>query len=57
MKAIVRKSLEIPARKHQKETIVKEAPAEKSFLLVINLWIFRFEYRKEQLPTDAQTDD
>ncbi|AEM71512.1 hypothetical protein Murru_2474 [Allomuricauda ruestringensis DSM 13258] len=53
MKTTVKKSLEIPARKHQKETIEKEAPAEKSFLLVINLWIFRFEYRREQLPTDA----
>lgn len=57
MKTTVKKLLEIPARKHQKETIVKEAPAEKSFLLVINLWIFRFEYRREQLPTDAQTND
>jgi hypothetical protein len=57
MKTTVKKSLEIPARKHQKETIEKEAPAEKSFLLLINLWIFRFEYRREQLPTDSQTND
>jgi hypothetical protein len=57
MKTTVKKSLEIPARKHQKETIEKETPAEKSFLLLINLWIFRFEYRREQLPTDSQTND
>lgn len=57
MKTTVKKLLEIPARKHQEESIAKEALAEKSFLLIINLWIFRYEYRREQLPTDAQAND
>ncbi|MEJ4087751.1 hypothetical protein [Galbibacter orientalis] len=48
MKTTVKKVLEIPAIKQKKETVVKESPASKTFLLVINLWIFRFEYSKEQ---------
>ncbi|MBW8201943.1 hypothetical protein [Flagellimonas abyssi] len=55
MKTTVKKSLEIPARKHRTESLAKPKDADKSFFLVINLWIFRFEYRKEQLPTDART--
>ncbi|WP_422350883.1 hypothetical protein [Flagellimonas sp.] len=48
METRIRKSLEIPARKHQRHQIEKETNAEKTFLLIINLWIFRFEYSKEQ---------
>ncbi|WP_164731720.1 hypothetical protein [Flagellimonas beolgyonensis] len=48
METRIRKSLEIPARKHRGSPTEKETNAEKIFLLVINLWIFRFEYIKEQ---------
>jgi hypothetical protein len=48
METRIRKSLEIPARKHQRHQIEKETNAEKTYLLIINLWIFRFEYSKEQ---------
>jgi len=57
MKTTLKKSLEIPARKHKTESLAKPKDSNKSFFLVINLWIFRFEYRREQLPTDAQTND
>jgi len=49
METRIRKSLEIPARKHQSHQTEKETDAEKTFLLIINLWIFRFEYSKEHL--------
>ncbi|WP_170283946.1 hypothetical protein [Flagellimonas olearia] len=47
METRIRKSLEIPARRHQRPQTQKETNAERTFLLVINLWIFRFEYAKE----------
>jgi hypothetical protein len=53
MKTKVRRLLEIPARKHKREAIDKETAAEKSYFLVINLWIFRFEYSKEQSLSDS----
>lgn len=53
MKTKVRRLLEIPARKHKREAVDKETAAEKSFFLVINLWIFRFEYAKEQSLSDS----
>jgi hypothetical protein len=49
MKATVRKSLEIPARKHPKKSVVKKPAVEKSFSLVVNLWIFRYEYTREEM--------
>ncbi|SNZ01738.1 hypothetical protein [Flagellimonas pacifica] len=55
MQTRIRKSLEIPARKRQGHQTEKESNAEKTFLLVINLWVFRFEYAKEQtMPKDPQ---
>ena len=48
METRIRKSLEIPARKRQGSPTEMETNAEKTFLLVINLWVFRFEYTKEQ---------
>tara|TARA_Y100001933_G_scaffold73471_1_gene74924 strand:+ start:1433 stop:1612 length:180 start_codon:yes stop_codon:yes gene_type:complete len=54
MKAIVRKSLEIPAKKHPKKSVVKKAAdptVDKTFSLIINLWIFRYEYYREQTVT------
>ena len=58
MKTTVKKSLEIPARKHPRKTsntskkVVKNKNTkEKSFTLVVNLWIFRYEYSKEQTET------
>ncbi|WP_182859180.1 hypothetical protein [Flagellimonas aequoris] len=48
METRIRKSLEIPARKRQGFPTEMETNAEKTFLLVINLWVFRFEYTKEQ---------
>lgn len=57
MKTRVKQFLEIPARKQQKGSLVKEVHAEKSFLLMINLWIFRYEYRSEIMPTDVQKED
>lgn len=54
MKAIVKKSLEIPAKKHPKQPIVKKSPdatVDKTYSLVINLWIFRYEYYREQTDT------
>jgi hypothetical protein len=48
METRTRTSLEIPARKRRESSTEKEATAEHTFLLVINLWIFRFEYVKEQ---------
>ncbi|WP_176712339.1 hypothetical protein [Allomuricauda sp. CP2A] len=47
METRIRKSLEIPARKRQANHTKKESNAEKAFLLVINIWLFRFEYSKE----------
>ncbi|WP_192938277.1 hypothetical protein [Flagellimonas hadalis] len=47
METRIRKSLEIPARKHQGIQRDDHISAEKSFYLVINLWVFRFEYTKE----------
>ncbi|MHA7830203.1 MAG: hypothetical protein ACX93O_03830 [Flagellimonas sp.] len=47
METRIRKSLEIPARKRQGHHTEKESNAEKTFLLVINIWLFRFEYSKE----------
>ncbi|WP_268223901.1 hypothetical protein [Sinomicrobium oceani] len=58
MKATVRKSLEIPAKKHPKESAIKKVPdttVDKTFSLVVNLWIFRYEYYREQ--TNAQTSE
>ncbi|NDV15751.1 hypothetical protein GO009_06900 [Muricauda sp. TY007] len=54
MKATVRKSLEIPAKKHPKESVIKKVPdttVDKTFSLVVNLWIFRYEYYREQSGT------
>ncbi|MCK0159029.1 hypothetical protein [Allomuricauda sp. F6463D] len=51
MKAIVKKSLEIPAKKHPKQNTVKkttDTTVDKTFSLVVNLWIFRYEYYREQ---------
>ncbi|MDF0716090.1 hypothetical protein PY092_08035 [Muricauda sp. 334s03] len=51
METRIKKSLEIPAQKrkgHQTET---RATAEKTFHMVVNLWIIRFEYTKEQSKT------
>lgn len=58
MKATVRKSLEIPAKKHPKQSVVKKAPdatVDKTYSLVVNLWIFRYEYYREQ--TDTVTSE
>ncbi|WP_161992006.1 hypothetical protein [Flagellimonas algicola] len=55
METRIRKVLEIPARKRQGQAMERKATADKSFLLVINLGIFRFEYSKEQTwPTTHQ---
>jgi len=54
MKATVRKSLEIPAKKHPKKSVVKktaDATVDKTFSLVVNLWIFRYEYYREHTVT------
>ncbi|MCX2682175.1 hypothetical protein OOZ15_19700 [Galbibacter sp. EGI 63066] len=51
----VKRLLEIPARKHKRETIAKEAATDKSYLLVIDLRIFRFEYSKEVIVPDNPT--
>lgn len=48
METRIKKSLEIPAQKRKGPLTKTKATAEKTFLLVINLWIFRFEYVKEQ---------
>tara|TARA_R110000868_G_scaffold71713_2_gene209718 strand:- start:49312 stop:49485 length:174 start_codon:yes stop_codon:yes gene_type:complete len=56
MKTRVKQFLEIPARKQQKGSLAKEVHAEKYFLLMINLWIFRYEYRSEIMPTDVQKE-
>lgn len=51
MKATVKKSLEIPAKKHPKESVIKKVPdttVDKTFSLVVNLWIFRYEYYREE---------
>ncbi len=47
METRIRTSLEIPSQKHQGNEKVEPTTAEKSFHLVINLWVFRFEYTKE----------
>ncbi|WP_437397853.1 hypothetical protein [Flagellimonas lutimaris] len=51
METRIRKSLEIPARKHQGNQNLNPTNAEKSFHVVVNLWAFRFEYTKEQSKT------
>ena len=59
MKAIVKKSLEIPARKHPKKSVVKktaDATVDKTYSLVVNLWIFRYEYYREQTDTVPSED-
>lgn len=59
MKAIVKKSLEIPAKKHPKQSVVKkstDATVDKTYSLVINLWIFRYEYYREQTDTVPSKD-
>ncbi|MEC3965619.1 hypothetical protein [Flagellimonas halotolerans] len=59
MKAIVKKSLEIPAKKHPKHSVVKkstDATVDKTYSLVINLWIFRYEYYREQTDTVPSKD-
>ncbi|MCM5664014.1 hypothetical protein [Galbibacter mesophilus] len=48
METKVRKVLEIPARKTGKVAKPTEKPVENSFLLIINLWIFRYVYNREQ---------
>lgn len=59
MKAIVKKSLEIPAKKHPKKSVVKktaDATVDKTYSLVVNLWIFRYEYYREQTNTVPSED-
>lgn len=59
MKAIVKKSLEIPAKKHPKKSVVKktaDASVDKTYSLVVNLWIFRYEYYREQTNTVPSED-
>ncbi|WP_335965112.1 hypothetical protein [Galbibacter sp. PAP.153] len=51
MKTNVKKVLEIPARSRKRKTGPQRDPACKTFLLIINLWIFRYEYSKEQYPS------
>lgn len=53
MKTTVKKLLEIPAGKHLKKSVIKKPGVEKSFSLVINLWIFRYEYSKEQSMSES----
>ena len=53
METRVKRVLEIPARKSQAIKPTKKNVSEKSFYLVINLWIFKFEYSKEQLPSSS----
>lgn len=47
METKVRRTLEIPARKREKVVTDENSAANRSFLLVINLWFFRYEYAKE----------
>ena len=55
METKVRRLLEIPARKHEKIIADENNKVNKSFLLIIDLWLFRFEYSKETLPKEAQS--
>lgn len=55
METKVKRILEIPARKHEKGIVNENNKANKSFLLVIDLWLFRFEYSKETHPKEAQS--
>lgn len=56
---MVKKSLEIPAKPHPKTSKVKkttDASVDQTYSLVINLWIFRYEYYREQttlVPTES----
>ncbi|GAL77289.1 hypothetical protein JCM19274_5002 [Algibacter lectus] len=52
METTVKRILEIPARKQEKVVSDENNKANKSFLLVINLWFLRFEYSKEQQPKE-----
>ena len=49
-RARVKRVLEIPARKSQAIKTTEQNVSDKSFYLVINLWLFKFEYSKEQHP-------
>ncbi|GAA3655109.1 hypothetical protein [Flavivirga jejuensis] len=55
METKVKRILEIPAKKHEKEIVDENNKAKKSFLLVIDLWFFRFEYSKEVDPKEEQS--
>ncbi len=55
METKVRRILEIPARKREKVVADVNNVAKKSFLLVINFWVFRYEYSKETHPEEAQS--
>ncbi len=55
METKVRSILEIPARKREKVVADENNKANKSFLLVINFWIFRFEYSKKTHPKEARS--
>ncbi|RDY57844.1 hypothetical protein DX873_16955 [Flagellimonas nanhaiensis] len=49
-RARVKRVLEIPARRSQAIKTSEQNVSDKSFYLVINLWLFKFEYSKEQHP-------
>ncbi len=55
METKVRRTLEIPARKREKIVTDEKSIANKSFLLVINFWFFRYEYAKETHPKEGQS--
>ena len=51
--------MEIPAKKHPKKSVVKktaDATVDKTYSLVVNLWIFRYEYYREQTDTVPSED-
>lgn len=48
MEIRIKKSLEIPAQKRKGASTETGATAERSFHMVVNLWIVRFEYTKER---------
>ena len=47
-RARVKRVLEIPARKSKSQNTTDQKASDKSFHLVINLWIIKYEYFKEQ---------
>ncbi|MBJ6369152.1 MULTISPECIES: hypothetical protein [Snuella] len=50
METRVKRVLEIPARKSQNQESAHPRVSDRSFHLIIDLWIFKFEYSKERFP-------